>query len=822
MTSAAEFQAKVDKTSTNMDRLDGIVNGGSETEVATDNGLVPSMAKLQQDILSNPPPPWVNIPGGLVLSVNGYGGAVNLTKDDVGLSNVSNTAPADMPVSTAQQAALDEKADVDDMAAALAEKASITALDQEEAARIDGDAAEAVARTAGLAAEANARTAAITSENLDRRQQAAQISGTPRVAVAHVRDGMMVLAEDETGAFFYVDQILGKVYLHNLVIDGGEGMVRGGLMPLMRAANGHPILSFDAFDNSIIAEYGEILGRPSTVDFDFLRPTEWDEQGQPLAGYEPGQRIRLHPKVLDGLTIQGDHNKIPQLWAVVDSPDGPTRMKRQLTFSQYGVTGYQVIQRPSGTTPGLIRIFSNDGDPIRDRHKVRHAHWHVSEPATVAPTKIVYIVVIGQSNSVAAGSYGANPTGIVGPQTIRTAMPIRNAPFPSRLLTWNGGTIPHQGNLDGDAIVGDVEASTIPIDPARITSFVPMCEGLGEAGAHAQGGWTRESFVTALATHLNGPNGYDGSVYLASASFGFGSRTFAQLIHDGTNRMQPWLNALASIDQAKVIADANSLALEVHVLIDQGEADWSNASYQTQVEAAWAIMKTDITSRTAQSVAPQLFYHQTIQARGNLSEPAYSGLAQVEMARSNADIHILPPHYFTDFDTDTVHYKSVEETWRGALSGEAMADWLIRGETAALLATDASWSGTRLTVTMNHPVVRDSETIVLTSANGGVTHNNSAGTTATVSRTLIDDADPTRLNVIMSATIPPGAVETVRFAWGNQGTTNPPSQGWGGGPGGGGQRCVFKRSDWRRYSLIDGRPLDIFATIQSLAATEEV
>lgn len=674
---------------------------------------------------------------------------------------------------------------------------------------------------AGLATTIEFLVAAIAAESGARAQHVTRSSGAPRVAPTHMRGGMMVLAEDEAGAFFYVDPILGRVYLHNLVLDGGEGAVRGGAMPLLRDQGGQPVMAFDLFDRRVVAEHGEVLGRPGTVDFDFLRITEWDEAGQPLAGYEPGQRVRLHPKVLDGLTIQGDANKIPQLWSVIDSPLGPTRMRRQLTYSQHGVTSYQVIARPSGATPGLIRISCNDGDPIRDRHKVRHAHWPVSEPATAAPTKIVYVVVIGQSNSVGAGSYGTNPTAIKGPQTIRTAMPIRNAPFASRLITWVGGTIPHQGNLDGDVnIGGGVLARDVPIDPARIASFVPMREGFATL-AHAEGGATRESFITAMATHLNGPNGYDGSVYLASASFGFGSSSFSQLIHDGRVRKQAWLNALASIDQAKSIATANGLALEVHVLIDQGEADWSNASYRAQVEAAWAIMKTDITSRTAQAGAPQLFYHQTLAARGNVAEPAYSALAQVEMARNNADIHILPPHYFTDFDSDTIHYKAPEETWRGALSGEAMADWLIRGQSAALLIEAATWTGSKLTITMNHPVMRDSETIVLTGGNGGVTHANSNGATTGISTVLIDKADTKNLVLTTSAPIAADAVETARIAYGNQTTANPPSQGWGGGPSGGGQRCVFKRSDWRRYSLIDGRPLDIFANIQTFPATKE-
>ena len=48
----------------------------------------------------------------LVTSVAGKTGAVSLTKDDVGLSNVDNTSDADKPVSTATQTALDAKATI--------------------------------------------------------------------------------------------------------------------------------------------------------------------------------------------------------------------------------------------------------------------------------------------------------------------------------------------------------------------------------------------------------------------------------------------------------------------------------------------------------------------------------------------------------------------------------------------------------------------------------------------------------------------------------------------------------------------------------------
>lgn len=57
---------------------------------------------------------------GDVTSVAGKTGAVTLVKGDVGLGNVDNTSDASKPVSTAQQAALDAKQDLDATLTALA------------------------------------------------------------------------------------------------------------------------------------------------------------------------------------------------------------------------------------------------------------------------------------------------------------------------------------------------------------------------------------------------------------------------------------------------------------------------------------------------------------------------------------------------------------------------------------------------------------------------------------------------------------------------------------------------------------------------------
>ncbi len=51
MTSAREFQEKVEKTEVNFDRIDQIVNGGVDHEVETDAGMVPSIMALVRRVL---------------------------------------------------------------------------------------------------------------------------------------------------------------------------------------------------------------------------------------------------------------------------------------------------------------------------------------------------------------------------------------------------------------------------------------------------------------------------------------------------------------------------------------------------------------------------------------------------------------------------------------------------------------------------------------------------------------------------------------------------------------------------------------------------
>lgn len=66
-----------------------------------------------------------SIAGGPVTSVNGHTGIAVVTAADVGLGNVANKAPADLPVSNAAQTALDLKADKTAVTDSLALKADL-------------------------------------------------------------------------------------------------------------------------------------------------------------------------------------------------------------------------------------------------------------------------------------------------------------------------------------------------------------------------------------------------------------------------------------------------------------------------------------------------------------------------------------------------------------------------------------------------------------------------------------------------------------------------------------------------------------------------
>ncbi|MCR5859732.1 hypothetical protein [Mesorhizobium sp. J428] len=597
-----------------------------------------------------------------------------------------------------------------------------------------------------------------------------RLEGTRAVDVPFYADGKLVLETDTVGATHFIDPVTGHRSMRNLVLDGGRGPAQNGILPV-------------AFDRT----------------------------GNVISGYSDGDYIQFHPERFAGVVVQGDHNKISQLWWIEDNPNRGAQIKRQLTYSQHGVTGYRWVKYPdmAAGEPGIVIAEFNDHDLIRDRFKSRRVHVHPSAPTEV-PTKIVMVVVNSQSNGVGAGPTNAAFPGIGNnAQTTRKSMPLRRlvhsgtgAQLYNKLLMFNGGVIPHQGGATGPIAA---------LDAAQIASLQPLVEGTNAVASN------RETFLGALAHHLNGPNGYDGSAYIIAATLGVGGTGWKDLFYDvddvGAERQQAYLNCLIAIERAQVLATNVGLPLEVHFVVDQGENDMAAgiSTYQDLIEEWLPIMQADVEAITSQAVTPQLFLAQTMWARGTENRPADSSLAQVNAAIANADVHILPPAYFADYNGDTAHYPGCEHQWRGALYGEVMADWLIRGENSALYATAATYSGATMQATFTHPLQRDNDTIVPPTA-GGISHDNSAGTTVSLSAVRLNQADPTKLDLAFGASVPGGAAETFRVGHGAQVSTS--ALGFDVG-----LRSVWRRSDWERYSMLDGRPLYIFANLQEIVAT---
>ena len=100
--------------STNTPALPATPDKKGDYYVVTTPGTFATIDFLEGDWIISKGDVWEKVSNtGNVVSVNGYKGVVTLAKADVGLANVDNTSDANKPVSTAQQTALDLKANVD-------------------------------------------------------------------------------------------------------------------------------------------------------------------------------------------------------------------------------------------------------------------------------------------------------------------------------------------------------------------------------------------------------------------------------------------------------------------------------------------------------------------------------------------------------------------------------------------------------------------------------------------------------------------------------------------------------------------------------------
>ena len=533
------------------------------------------------------------------------------------------------------------------------------------------------------------------------------------------------------------------------------------------------------------------------------------QEGRTVGGWRGGERFDLVPThASQRLALLADTHGIQQLFLVSENPNHGTNWARQLTFAPRPITGYDWVRLPTASTPGIAQIARADQPFTKRRHMLGRVEVPIKVPVATTPTSMLFVAIIGQSNSVGAVNPYNNTTGA---QLVYDLMLRPHGPLDADLLRFNGGVLPHQ---DG---VGSAERDTA-INAAQLTSFVPLREGDNDNGED------RETFMSALALQLNGAAGFDRDRYILTGSFGFGSSAFEDLILDGVTVKTAYQNMLDAVQAAQDICDAESLDLEVVVVFDQGEANSNTpaADFRDLLTGWHSDMVTRVGAITGQSEV-KLFISQTMTCRGNLPEPTLSALGQALAADANADIHLLPPSYFTDPDEDpyktpgsyaVVHHSATGHQWRGSVYGAAMAQVLIEESDPSLRILSATWSGSQITITWNQPdVVIDCDTIRNLGTALGLSRVNSTGGSLTISRVYM--SAPNQTIIQLSGTIPAASVETIKVGDSDINNSGNWMLGYAKGP-----RTPFRRREPIGYSMIDGSPLYVFANIEEFTATE--
>lgn len=165
--------------------------------------------------------------GGVVTGVKGSAeteyrlGQVNITKANIGLGNVDNTADADKPVSTAQQAELDKKADASDVTSKLALKAD--ASDVTSKLALKADKSEIPDVTNFITKAVNDLVNYYTKTQIDTKVEALEgkISAIPKFAISVVND---LPTSDISATTIYLKKTstteTGNLYTEYIYVDG--------------------------------------------------------------------------------------------------------------------------------------------------------------------------------------------------------------------------------------------------------------------------------------------------------------------------------------------------------------------------------------------------------------------------------------------------------------------------------------------------------------------------------------------------------------------------------------------------------------------------
>ncbi|WP_370045464.1 MULTISPECIES: hypothetical protein [Salipiger] len=529
-------------------------------------------------------------------------GNVATAKSNLGLGSVDNTADADKPVSTAQQAALDGKSNVGH-SHTVGEIPNLTeALD----ARSMVGHTHTVGEIPNLTEALNDRARLTELDAVERatEEQATHfVTGTSEHTAIVGGVIPLLMIGDEIVVWLDMQGVL-----HAPGFTSGDSpftAIKDGIAPLIYGADDRPIIWFDAKERRVrsIGDdqdwHAMIPGAFSVADAGGAR-VMLDASGELLAPSSHAAPTLYTAPVDDG------GGAVQQVFVA----DGASA--RRLTASRVDCHAPQMI------APGLARYARADGRIGLVRVPMGSVE--------IGGDEIIMLVLHGQSLAVGSTSY--DPTD-----------PIYAYPASDHVLMFNGGVRTVSG-LDGPG--GD----PVEYDPADYTELVPAYEV--RVTSASETGLTTEGF--SLSQEI-------GCDVLVQAT-GVGGVAWDQL-NKGT---VPWTNMLYGVTRGKALADAAARPFSVPVLHWQhGESqeDATSAEYRSIILTVLADFVSDVVSITGQSADPIVM----VQQINRMEVSAYSGIAahQIEgpgqavadlVQNPDPGVVVSAPQYVFEFGDD--------------------------------------------------------------------------------------------------------------------------------------------------------------------------
>lgn len=414
-----------------------------------------------------------------------------------------------------------------------------------------------------------------------------------------------------------------------------------------------------------------------------------------------------------------------EVWAKVQLPGGWTARKLSLPGSDISDTAPGIVQ-----TGNMVSWWDETAAEIDAELLLPGAF-----PAGV--TRVYLVPAYGQSN---ASYYSGSPL-----QT--------TAPDHQRSLMFNGGHI--QGDLlpfDLDRMAGVTQSFAQMIKHPLVT---------GQFG---------ESILPGLGYALASRVAANEAVFTATAAVGgFG---IVNLLPTAvwTNGMRPYRRLLQIVRRLKVMCDLAGIELIVPAVVwVQGETDGitAAATYETHYNTIRNQADADIRAITGQSGAVIFVANPVSSWTKNNVTTSGAQLVPAKRAIEDASkFSACAPLYYEQFAG--LHDLGPSRRNRGEITGHAIADIIGGLARPFCYAISAVRTGTNVVLTFPRAVTLDTS-VVTDPGNFGIRFFQTGGNSVTVTAVAVD-ADPTKINVTLSA-VPTGTAQTIGIA--DLGVANP-------------------------------------------------